>query len=445
MLTGSGPETGPWAVDLPLQVIPDDVDTSWWEWTTPQGENELWGSNNPYSVGGTLTNESQFAQMTITWTIIQIDDQGNQLQFGSGTLSQVEIGNIIGITSNTITQNWEWILLGVWVINGPTTRLFTYRVQFTVQDLFGNSYPTPGSGVALFLSASLSVNVNVAGWKYWAGVVAEGFAIAAAAELVIAGIAALSIIGDLVGAAEALAGIGAALYSVASASGAIARDPPKPSPKYKEVLGINYSKARKHLPISRFPGLSNFSESSHKIVIGLKAWNEIYKRMLGARQAGDFRSFLLQVSSYLDVVRKMESDFADLEQSVARATIEINRMPGLKTLRQTIAGYQKRGLPSQLRSLATKHGIRPSLFAYLERIVKSADFANPPPATVLLRNCMYSLKTMTTNVQQETLRIIGEQAGPQKIATRPRKGGAAPTKMPKRSRTAGLQKNPHAA
>ena len=267
VLTGSGPETGPWSLDVPLQVIPDDVDPSWWNWTTPQGENELWGSNNPYSVSGTLTNESQFALMTMTWTIIQIDDQGNQLQFGNGTFSQVEIGNITGITSNTITQGWEWILLGVWLINGPTTRQFTYRVQFTVQDLFGNSYPIPGSledpgAAAPFLSTPLNVTVNVTGWKYWAAIAAEALAFVAALELVAAGVAALTVVGDL-GPAEFLAALAASLYAVASTSGAIARDPPKPSSKYKEVLFlVNYGKARKNLPISRFPGLSNFSESS---------------------------------------------------------------------------------------------------------------------------------------------------------------------------------------
>ena len=103
----------------------------------------------------------------------------------------------------------------------------------------------------------------------------------------------------------------------------------------------------------------------------------------------------------------MESDFSGLEESVGRASTEINRMASLKTLRQTIARYRKRGLPSQLRSLASKQGIRPSFFAHMERIVKSADFASPAPAAILLRNSMYSLKTMTTNIQQESPRIIG--------------------------------------
>ncbi len=94
------------------------------------------------------------------------------------------------VASNIISQDWEFIITGIWVIDGPFDKWFNYTVNFSVSDDFGNAYPE-------LSSYDLSVDVRVAPRKQVAAGNAVGD-IAFAAALAAAGaLAAASIIGFL--------------------------------------------------------------------------------------------------------------------------------------------------------------------------------------------------------------------------------------------------------
>jgi hypothetical protein len=357
----SGPPraAGPWTANANLVVIPERIDQSWWQWDNPQNPIVTdWKKS--YPMNGRLLDRSLFGQMDTAY--VQLTEDSNAR--GSFTAGRMNPGTQIPIAFPSITQDWQWIITGVWAVTGPLVKEFHYVVEFSFVDHYGNGYP-------VVQSTPVTVSVGVALGKRMAGATA----MAAAADAVYWAAAAGAALAGFITAfgAPALFAVAAGWYAAATTAGKVAQDPPEPDPRYREPVKLQ---SPRHLQVldsnAQLKPIGAVISAVEQVFTASLALSEIEGRWMGARDAGDRKAMGLQAASY-ETVR------AGLLKTVAR----VNRLAGEAdrvlsnetvvsgpTLHKFLTQLQENGLPNQLRELATEADVSWESVVGLETAVR---------------------------------------------------------------------------
>jgi len=234
-VTGNGSAGGPYSTTVPLNVIPEPIDETWWTWgTAPAG---VWKSS--YVVTGTFNNLG-LASMTVSAlsavehpTDVTGSSQDQTITPGSATVGSTVMPGGSAAATWSRRQSWTWLLPVSFIEVGPRSRTFSYTANYSLTDAFGNSYPT-------ILSSPTLVVVNVSAFKvnsFTSGAVLMSIGLA----LFVAAVVAIATLGYPVGAL-----VGGALGAFATffvASGIVfllqAIDPPVPDFREQEPVLID--------------------------------------------------------------------------------------------------------------------------------------------------------------------------------------------------------------
>jgi hypothetical protein len=278
-------------------------------------------------------------------------------------------GTQIPIAFPSITQDWQWITTGVWVVKGPLVKEFHYSVEFTLVDHYGNGYP-------VVLSTPVTVSVGVSQSKRMAGAAA----MAAAANAAVWAAAGMAALGGIITAPGApyLFGIAAAWYGAASTAGKFAQDPPEPDSRYREPV---------RLKSPRLSGvLDNSTESKAvgalisavaQIFAAGLALSEIEGRWMGARDAGDKKAMDFQKAAYqemrarlLKIVGRINSLAGEAERVFSKEAFF-----ALPTLNKLLTQLEETGLPKRLRELAVEADVSWESMVALDTAVRDPRLA----------------------------------------------------------------------
>jgi hypothetical protein len=330
-----------------LNVIPENVNEGWWQWTniitTPDPSASLppptflvskpYSSiiNHPFTLIGRMVNLGKSPNNTMTGTVTLLETtypSGPTVELESRTFT-IGPGAHQEIVFIPITRNWGWIIPGIWVENltEPREKLFSYSVRFSMSDSFGNFYAEKIS----FIS---TIHVSVSNEK-------RGY-----------GSGALGVLGA--GIIAAIFTFGAALSvatAVAAGLGKKAQDPPEPDPHYKEKVDIqlidNIDEKIEDDRFTEFIKVLRLGDQALSIIDNLGI---IYNRLLGARQQRDIRAVNLQMESY----KQAEELFQKKIRNIIEASLDVvNSMHGKpefsrKILREKILRWQRQGLSPEV-------------------------------------------------------------------------------------------------
>ena len=162
VITGNGMDPGPYRISVPISVIPEPIDQTWWTWDPPPAAE--WKSS--YTVTAKFSNRgmSPMTIKTLTATEHPTDVMGTGEDATAAPRSSVFTATPAPGGSVTARfdrfQNWKWLEKGTTLEVGPAVRIFSYVANFSLEDGFLNLY-TIVSGPTL-------VTVSVASTKYGA-------------------------------------------------------------------------------------------------------------------------------------------------------------------------------------------------------------------------------------------------------------------------------------
>ena len=363
VVTGSGPDRGPWTTTATLRVVGEAIQGNWWTWTQiPSAgtgpSTALWGgggNKNAYIVGGIFHNHSQFSDLTFNWRIVETEqDNGNLQTQGTGTVL-IGPGSTALQQSSSISQGWEFVMLGTWITDGPMKKNFQYNMEFNVQDPFGNEYPVAGGSPA-FISGNLVVDVQVPEWKVLAAATADGSQAAAVGTAAATVAAFLGVV--TTAAAPILATAAGAVEAAAATAGLVARDPPFPDPKFNEGVPVVYHSISKNLAEStEFSAMAEFLSGILRMTDQLSVLDAIEGKILGAKVAGDEAALLTQTTAYLGFVGEIGAQYATISRSVALAQQELDRVIDPNKLRSLLRRWAKEGIPASALKSARAAGL----------------------------------------------------------------------------------------
>jgi hypothetical protein len=276
---------------------------------------------------------------------------------------QLNRGSSVLIGYPPITQDWEWIVPGVWLVTGPFEKDFTYTVAYTFEDGYGNSYSNTSPEVLVDVSVS---DAKVAAGSSAMGATANAAAWAGAAAAVAAGIIAAP-------AAPGLFAIAAGWYSAAAAAGKLATDPPAPDPHFREPVRIK-------LPTSdgasaAHDGLSPIrllAELADRVFVAADALSQTHGRF-AARFFRDVDASRAQAAQYRDVERQLAADAAQATSVAVNAAraIDSKRFVHLTAaIREILEKWHRSGIPREFAKLSREAGLSSEMFRALEAAVR---------------------------------------------------------------------------
>ncbi|HKE96040.1 MAG TPA: hypothetical protein VKB34_17155, partial [Povalibacter sp.] len=147
-VTGNGPGGGPYQISVPLNVIPEPIDDTWWTWG-PSPAAAAWKST--YAITGTFANRG-LVNMTVT-ELTAREHPTDVMGPGSDLIvaPTSSVPTVVALPGGSVSalwlrnQTWTWLARGTFVEVGPRSRTFSYTAIFSVMDTFGNVYPMVGS------------------------------------------------------------------------------------------------------------------------------------------------------------------------------------------------------------------------------------------------------------------------------------------------------------
>jgi hypothetical protein len=322
-LIGDGAFPGPYITEVPVDINPEIILSSFWRWTIDGGAHQVW--NTRYQIVGQLVNRTQFSDLTATIVLTETPaDGGAPTVFDHPPVAvprrpamTPETAAGVTVTYPPILQDWTWILDGVCLYTGPADRWFGYTISLALVDQFGNAYAT---------TAGANIQVVVPDAKQVAGIHATQLMVSAAVFLVLA-VAAAAGYFTAVG-APFLFGVAAALQTSAQLVCTAAKDPPQPDFAFLEPVMA----ARPELPAddgtatALWRRLAALSARIYGINLALSATQG---KLEGARLAGDLEGLRVQTGAYLTMVGDLRDDVATLGavHSAAPAASELLAMP----------------------------------------------------------------------------------------------------------------------
>ena len=283
------------------------------------GDVRLTEWKRPYVVAVNVHNPLIFVTATLTLTLFEVENQRETPPLQAVT--NIPVGTPTPVRMSMLTlapgetralhfdppflKDWTWILEGVWTVNGPLLRGFTYDVRFTATDEFGNNYPEA-------ISPSIRVEVSVSAEK-------ASQQMAALSALTLAGIFSVLGIGWPTG-----AGIAAGLYQVASGHAAAAKDPPDPDPDFKKRVKMTMPQLSADLKqVPDIKRLQDWLEAAQRIAANRQETFLIEAKTLGAMNAKSRRSEQVQVGDYIKATQQLRADAELLRSAVAPAVAEL--------------------------------------------------------------------------------------------------------------------------
>jgi hypothetical protein len=337
------------------------IANDWWVWDPPDPLDADW--NRDYAVAGTFKNEGTTPLSDVHFSFFE-----NSTSPGDASPGFVGAGQSTRAAFPVLRQSWSWITPGVWVVHGPASKTFLYRVEITAKDQNGHPYPLVNTDTHL-------VTVRVSAVKQVAGGVAMGGAIVAAALLAAAVAAAATIIG-LLGPAEALLVAAGAAYAAASIAAAVALDPPAPDPNFRQrVLLPAAPEPDPTVPPDLRPLVVLLNTVGHVAALNL-LMSTIEGRWLGALAANETDWALVQAQDFAHAR-------SNLAQRAATApTLHAQALPGLLPIVQRllpVLGKARQdllvqGIPSALVRGST---LSPEVRGGLNLVAHSTELAYP--------------------------------------------------------------------
>jgi hypothetical protein len=288
VITGTGTD-GPFrSGDTILVVQPENVNSTWWNWTVPTQQYAQWKVDK-YVLQGEFINRAKYVSVTATATMLETnltDGGGPGKEIGSdqpgapagaGQSAAISFGQI------DFSKNWWWFIPVVFLPNGaPREKLYMYQVRLDVLDQYNNGYPPA-------VTDAVWVDVKVSDTKRAALATAAGLLAAAGVCLVGAAANACTPAGPILG------GIATGLAAAAEIVGMAANDPPVPHPGYK----IIFMPHPVTLPEERdLEGVLTALRAVFAVIAHVEALGETDSRIAGARSVRDHRAEKLQAEHF---------------------------------------------------------------------------------------------------------------------------------------------------
>jgi len=190
-VTGLIGSVGPYRLSVPLNVIPEAVDDTWWTWAAPPSTPAAPSWKSSYAITGSFVNRG-LAAMTVT-ALSALEHPTDVV----GTAQDATAPPLTGVFAAPVApggtvaarfprfQGWTWLSRGTFVEVGPRSRTFSYVATVSVVDGFGNVYTS-------IVSAATTTTVTVAFTKtvlhgFAIGLLAAGLAMLATAAIVATG------------------------------------------------------------------------------------------------------------------------------------------------------------------------------------------------------------------------------------------------------------------
>jgi hypothetical protein len=406
IVTGSGQTPGPWTAQANLVVSGESIDKSWWTWGPGPAygngpDTALWGggaNKNFYSVSGSFRNKSRYANLTYSYKFLE---SPTGIKQGTGSVTVEHVKSSQEIVSSQISQSWEFIIIGVWQLDGSFNRTFTYTVQFLPTDNYGNQYDQ-------VVSDTLNIDVEVAVWKQIAAGTAMSSADAAALYAAAAAAAFAGIFSIPAGAV--LAGIAAGLYAAATTAGGTARDPAEPDPKFGESVEIHLSEFPASLMQSpEYPSTVQFAVRTVRMLERIAALDAIHGKILGASVAGDNPMLFVQVSVYVGVIAQVRRDLAELTEFAIGAQHELEGVFASDDRFEMLRSWVHEDGSSAVRAEMARHfDLAEITNGYLADIVVDNDrLQQITSPTTSVTNLVILLRQLVEALSINALQIIG--------------------------------------
>jgi hypothetical protein len=368
-IAGGGSDKGPFVTAATLLVVGDGPDQSWWSWTQPTtGNAETVAWPLPYSPMGNLFNRSRWSIMKVQCLLLETDVTDGSPQAARGSQSvTADIGaNANPVQFGAMTQNWAWVDSPTGRIVAPTSKEFSYVVNLTAQDAWGNSYPPVNTRPADVIVSVANNKINDA----WGALNANASAAAAAVSGGITGIFTFGI-GAAVGAAAA-----AAFLAVGAEFLASAKDPPSPD--------FNCLVAAK-VPAASMPGGAQSAEATQagktqvfldlvlRCMAIVSTLSQTEGKLIGARLSGNAPGIVLQTSTYRTLAEELMAGAQQLPAALAAAVNEVTaqRSPSIDEMRSTLRRWQIHGIPIAVEKVMSAVNCSSTTLATFRQVIAS--------------------------------------------------------------------------
>jgi hypothetical protein len=394
---GEGREVLQYHARRVFQVVPEQMNSSWWHWGSISSQSLDW--KDAYSLTGKFTNKTRYAVMkTVKMGMTEVRREPNPLidpceyeydGANERTATDVQPGQSVDL-SLTFLKDWEWLDKNPpFLISGPLNKSFAYAVLFTGTDEFGNTY-----GWAC--SASIIRYINVSQEKWFAGVNAMMGGITAAGLSIAAAALAASIVG--LPAAGVLAAAAAAALFAAKGWAGLARDPAAPDPRFREPVRVP------SLTLPPWPanpdgpslsGVRGLFEVAAKLIALEQARTTTRARLLGARAASDMASLRLQEDGYRQIEHQTSEIVLTLDRLADEAQREVEGIPVLDPDQLTtwFGVIAREGFPQAAVEAMSKANLSPAQIGEL-----AAAARHPFSAEVIAANGLF-LKQFALGMQ----------------------------------------------
>lgn len=398
-VAGNGPHRDPFTAQANLTVIPGSFFGVWWSWN-PIPTTPAWKS--AYTLSGVFSNVSTAPLAVLRATLVENDLTDNSTAFlQTLNLGAVSTGTNTGPVAYTpITQAWQWIDDVTFVSIGPTIKNFSYTVQLSAQDPWGNQYQATSPALGLTVPVALSkINDQTAALAAAANAVNLT---AAAAALVLAGAGdpiALAIAAGLFAAA-------ATAYAAAQAFGSSAKDPPQPDPLYRQVV----EKTAVEIP-ARLSGapvldaLANLYREVLDIAAGHEALATARGRILGASEAKDRDALDRQIVRYREITKDMQEAALRLPAAAAQAiqTARSDSSLDPSKISTLLSQWKQNGIPPAVKASWVANDLPEGVFSAIESIVSQSpvEMLSATPrqfASIALRSANWAESAASQNM-----------------------------------------------
>ena len=347
--------------------------------------------NHPYTLSGRLRNNcvSPDTNLTGTATLYELHhDTGETVEVESQPFNIGPQGDS-EITFRPITENWTWLIPGLWTRNPveTLTKTFTYTVRFTASDQYGNFYAESPPSIAAIVTVSVSGS-KLALQQAALGVLAAG---------VLAGIFSF---GAALGPAMAAAG----------GLGKAAMDPPGPDPRYREAVPLPWAAPdQAETGGGQFAALVQVLNHVGRIEAILEAMGITHGRLLAARLADDHEAIDLQRQTYRNAVGLLLEAAGGMVGSLSDLEASWRDDPDLQfdAVRQRVRALQLGGLPPAAREQLQDQGVPDESMSALVAAVRDDTVAAlATDVQLLFRHLAWAFALLAAEVQRETPAIL---------------------------------------
>ncbi len=392
---------GPYTATTQLVVIGENINASWWNWTTPTTgapANVPW--NTAYGVAGNFFNQSQWSVMKSTCSLIETNTDNNMVVTRGTQSVTADIGaNPNPVQYSAITQNWGWFSSPTGVHVAPVSKTFNYVVVMTLQDPWGNGYPPQNSNQLSVIVSVPQNKINDCSGASAASVAAVACAVGGA----ISGIFSFGI-GAGIGAACAAACTALAANLLSSAA-----DPPAPD--------FNYHLVTKPI-IPTIPATTKLQQTLAFLNLSLHAvstydaLSATEGKLIASRLDQNVDGINIQSSQYKILATQLITTANNLPESLTTAIAEItnavNATPSLNidNLRTTLRSWQANGIPVDVENAMVSSKLSTTTISILQSLIQSTNANTLPSLTDSLTTLANSISEHAQYVATNTDNIM---------------------------------------